>query len=136
MAPPGEPRPGEKPQPIGNAPFIFLFTTAAFCVLFLIWRRAHTLRKAVSVKLRALSGDGGAIRLSQDEGPSAASFLEDEGLDDVEPAVLDDLALQSHALDWQQDQAERHWKPSVSPSVEPPREELEAPYEDEERARK
>ena len=45
-----EPRPGEKPQPIGNAPFIFLFTTAAFCVLFLIWRRAHALRKVVSVK--------------------------------------------------------------------------------------
>ena len=84
-------------------------------------------------RLRALSGEGGAIRLSQDEGPSAASFLEDEGLDDVEPAVLDDLALQSHALDWEQDQAERTWKPSVAPGAEPPRDEISAPYEDEER---
>lgn len=87
-------------------------------------------------RLRTLSGDGGAIRLSQDDGPSAESFLEDEGLDDVEPAVLDDLALQSHALDWQQDQAERTWKPSGAPRVEPPRDELEAPYEDEERVPK
>ncbi|KAI0028577.1 hypothetical protein K488DRAFT_73665 [Vararia minispora EC-137] len=93
-----QPRPGNKPQPIGNIPFIVLFTTTTLCVL-----------------LKAWTGYEGAIRLSQDEGPSAASFLEDENLDDVEPVVVDELSLQSHAdaRDWQQAQEDRHWKPTA-----------------------
>jgi hypothetical protein len=65
--------------------------------------------------LKAWTGHEGAIRLSQDEGPPAASFLEDEALDDSEPVVIDELTLQSRAeaLNWQQSQEDQHWKPAA-----------------------
>ena len=48
ITPSSEPRKAPKPQPLGNIPFIFLFTTCTLCVVFLLWRRASTLRKVVA----------------------------------------------------------------------------------------
>ncbi|THH12427.1 hypothetical protein EW146_g7708 [Bondarzewia mesenterica] len=83
--PPGgssEPRKSPKPQPIGNLPFLLLFTTATICILFILWRRADALRVVVSHQLKTWSRREGNIRLSEDDGPPANSFLEDEYDDD------------------------------------------------------
>lgn len=84
MAPPGEPKTAPKPEPIGNMGLVSLATICAMCVLFIIWRRTDKLRKAVAkrLKLNTISGSEGRIRLSEDDGPSAAEFLEDDFDDD------------------------------------------------------
>ncbi|KAI0316469.1 hypothetical protein OF83DRAFT_1018951, partial [Amylostereum chailletii] len=89
-----DPRPAPKPQPLGNIPFILLFTTTAVCILFVLWRRAHTFRAVISHQLKTWTRREGAIRLSQDEGPTAESFLEDEVIDDNEE-LLDVAHLRS-----------------------------------------
>ncbi|KAI0263215.1 hypothetical protein BC834DRAFT_827914, partial [Gloeopeniophorella convolvens] len=71
-----------KPQPIGSFPFLLLFTTATLCALFVIWRRSDRLRTVVAHQLKTWTRQEGAVRLSEDDGPSASSFLEDEDLDD------------------------------------------------------
>ncbi|KAL1943234.1 hypothetical protein VTO73DRAFT_4309 [Trametes versicolor] len=73
-----EPRPSHKPEPLGNAPFVFLFTTCTLCALFLLWRRASALRGVVAHQLTSFSRNDGRIRLSMDEGPSAREFLDDD----------------------------------------------------------
>ncbi|KDQ55980.1 hypothetical protein JAAARDRAFT_36773 [Jaapia argillacea MUCL 33604] len=94
MAPPmapGEPRPAPKPQPIGNFPFIALITICILCFVFVLWRRASELKTVVSHQLKEWSRPEGRIRLSEDDGPPATEFLEDdydeddEGLNDDEP---------------------------------------------------
>ncbi|KAF9458692.1 hypothetical protein BDZ94DRAFT_1270014 [Collybia nuda] len=91
--PPGAPRESPKPQPIGNMPMIILFTTCMLCVLFILWRRADTLRKVVSHQLKTLTRPEGRIRLSEDDGPPAREFLEDDydedhqGLDSAESGI-------------------------------------------------
>ncbi|KAI0633017.1 hypothetical protein C8Q77DRAFT_1121091 [Trametes polyzona] len=90
----GDPRPGHKPQPLGNAPLIFLFTTCTLCAFFLLWRRANRLRSVVAHQLTNWPRPDGRIRLSMDEGPSAREFLDDDydedhtGLGDDEPLAV------------------------------------------------
>ncbi|KDQ23906.1 hypothetical protein PLEOSDRAFT_1016441, partial [Pleurotus ostreatus PC15] len=84
-----EPGEGHKPQPLGgNMPMIFLFTTCTLCALFLLWRRAETLRNIVSQALQCTwSNSEGNIRLSEDDGPSSREFLDND--DDDDAPVLD-----------------------------------------------
>nr|GAT47975.1 predicted protein [Mycena chlorophos] len=92
MAPvaPGEPKPSPKPQPMGgNMPMIFLFTTCTLCFLFILWRRASALRAVISHQLKTMASTSGAIRLSEDGGPPASAFLEDDYDDDNEGLSLD-----------------------------------------------
>ncbi|KAH8988363.1 hypothetical protein EDB92DRAFT_1032914 [Lactarius akahatsu] len=77
-----EARPAPKPQPIGSFPFLFLCTTATACLLFVIWRRSEMLRTVVAHQLKTWTRQEGAVRLSEDDGPPAHSFLEED--DDVE----------------------------------------------------
>ncbi|OSX58002.1 hypothetical protein POSPLADRAFT_1174005 [Postia placenta MAD-698-R-SB12] len=87
MAPtvnPGEPRQAPKPQPLGNFPLIILFTTCTCCVLFLLWRRASSLRTVVAHKLTTWTRKDGQIRLSIDDGPPAHEFLQDDFDEDRE----------------------------------------------------
>jgi len=92
LAAPGEPRPSPKPQPLGgNALVIFLFTTCTLCVLFILWRRAESLRSIVSHRLKTWTRREGTIRLSIDEGPPAREFLEDDYDEDHE-GLNDDAA--------------------------------------------
>ncbi|KAJ7042969.1 hypothetical protein C8F04DRAFT_59058 [Mycena alexandri] len=107
---PGEPKESPKPQPMGgNMPMIFLFTTCTLCLLFILWRRASALRSVISHQLKTIthSQSEGAIRLSEDDGPPAREFLEDDYDDDIEGvdlgtqihghAPLDGLARESRA---------------------------------------
>ncbi|KAL0952628.1 hypothetical protein HGRIS_006876 [Hohenbuehelia grisea] len=86
---PPEPRKGTKPEPIGNFPTLFLFTTCTICALFLLWRRADTLRRVVAqtLHLKTWSQTEGNIRLSEDDGPSSTEFL-DDGDDDEDAQVV------------------------------------------------
>ncbi|KAF9497363.1 hypothetical protein BDN71DRAFT_1494712 [Pleurotus eryngii] len=70
-------------------PMIFLFTTCTLCALFLLWRRAETLRNIVSqtLHLKTWSNSEGNIRLSEDDGPSSREFLDND--DDDDAPVLD-----------------------------------------------
>ena len=43
-----EPRPTTTPEPLGNFPIIFLFTTCTLCAVFLLYRRASELRTVVA----------------------------------------------------------------------------------------
>ncbi|KAJ6554464.1 hypothetical protein B0H19DRAFT_1153647 [Mycena capillaripes] len=93
MAPTGEPKESPKPQPMGgNMPMIFLFTTCTLCFLFILWRRASALRAVISHQLKTIthSRTEGAIRLSEDDGPPAREFLEDDYDDDNEGVNIDD----------------------------------------------
>jgi len=77
---PGDPRPSPKPQPIGNIPLILLFTTCGLCIIIVLWRKADTLRAVVAHQLQTWGpglGDG-RIRLSEDDGPAATEFLQDD----------------------------------------------------------
>jgi len=97
MAPtqPGEPKQGEKPQPIGSFLFITLFLVCGLCIVYILWRRASSLKTVVSHQLKTWTGQEGRIRLSIDDGPPAREFLddndddahgaEDVGEDDDEP---------------------------------------------------
>lgn len=82
--PPGEPRESTKPQPIGSILMIVLLTTCMLCFLFLLWRRADSLRSAVSHQLMTLTRSEGRIRLSEDNGPPANEFLADDYDEDNE----------------------------------------------------
>ncbi|KAG1829348.1 hypothetical protein EV424DRAFT_448808 [Suillus variegatus] len=106
---PGEPREGNKPQPLGNFVLIFLFTTSTLCLLYLLWRRASTLRAVVSHqcdhsvefvlqnldlhkhRLQTWTRPEGQIRLSEDDGPSATEFLTDG--DDEDVGIVDGVIL-------------------------------------------
>ncbi|TEB33792.1 hypothetical protein FA13DRAFT_112338 [Coprinellus micaceus] len=116
MAPPGEPRTAPKPEPIGSMAFVSLATICVLCGLFILWRRTDKLRKAVAqrLNLKSLSGSEGRIRLSEDEGPSAAEFLGDGDDDD------DDNLHLSHSdtdtLTEQMKRATRAWRePNITP---------------------
>ncbi|KAJ7146213.1 hypothetical protein C8R44DRAFT_9469 [Mycena epipterygia] len=89
--PPGVPKQSPKPQPMGgNMPMIFLFTTCTLCFLFILWRRASALRSVISHQLKTITRTEGAIRLSQDDGPPAREFLEDDYDEDHEGLNMDD----------------------------------------------
>ncbi|KIM41857.1 hypothetical protein M413DRAFT_139366 [Hebeloma cylindrosporum] len=81
---PGEPKESPKPQPIGNMPMIFLWTACTLCAIFLIWRKADTLRRVVSHRLKTFTRAEGTIRLSEDDGPPASEFLGDDFDEDNE----------------------------------------------------
>uniref|UniRef100_A0A0W0FML3 Uncharacterized protein n=2 Tax=Moniliophthora roreri TaxID=221103 RepID=A0A0W0FML3_MONRR len=81
--PPGEPKSSSKPQPIGNMPIIILFTTCTMCALFILWRRADALRSVISHQLKVIRQPEGRIRLSEDNGPPAHEFLQDDGDEDA-----------------------------------------------------
>ncbi|CCM00714.1 uncharacterized protein FIBRA_02754 [Fibroporia radiculosa] len=87
-----EPRQAPKPQPMGNFPLIFLFTTCALCAVFLLWRRASALRTVVAHQLNTWTRKEGAVRLSEDDGPPAHEFLDDDYDDDRE-RIPDDEPL-------------------------------------------
>jgi len=88
---PGDARPSPKPQPIGNFPLIFLFTTCGLCAVFILWRKSDSIRAVVAHQLQTWNGEG-RVRLSQDDGPSAAEFLgsDDEFDDDNRGLELED----------------------------------------------
>ncbi|KAJ7699297.1 hypothetical protein B0H17DRAFT_1049378 [Mycena rosella] len=89
---PGEPKESPKPQPMGgNMPMIFLITTCTLCFLFILWRRASALRSVISHQLKTITNSNpeGAIRLSEDDGPPAREFLEDDYDDDNEGLDMD-----------------------------------------------
>ncbi|KAG2757749.1 hypothetical protein P692DRAFT_20824566 [Suillus brevipes Sb2] len=88
MVAPGEPREGNKPQPLGNFGLIFMFTTFTLGLLYLLWRRASALRAVVSHQLQTWSRTEGQIRLSEDDGPSATEFLTEA--DDEDVGIVDD----------------------------------------------
>ncbi|KAL4254686.1 hypothetical protein ABKN59_004427 [Abortiporus biennis] len=92
MAPVGEPKESPKPQPIGNGPFIVLFTICALCAIFLLWRRASALRSVVGHQLKRITGQEGTIRLSLDDGPSSHEFLSDDFDEDNEHLDNEPLA--------------------------------------------
>lgn len=107
---PGEPREGNKPQPLGNFVLIFLFTTSTLCLLYLLWRRASTLRAVVSHQLQTWTRPEGQIRLSEDDGPSATEFLTDG--DDEDVGIVDGVILD-------QDEERPRNKVITLPSVRP-----------------
>ncbi|KAF8913350.1 hypothetical protein CPB85DRAFT_1300401 [Mucidula mucida] len=82
---PGEPTPSPKPQPIGHVPSILLLSLIFCCVVFILWRRASAVRRVVGVGLKSLNPTDGPIRLSIDDGPSIAEFLEDDYDEDAPP---------------------------------------------------
>jgi hypothetical protein len=43
-----EPKPSPKPQPFGNEPLLVVFTICVFCALFLLYRRASSLKTIVT----------------------------------------------------------------------------------------
>lgn len=43
-----EPREGNKPEPIGNVTVLILATTCTLGLLYILWRRASSLRAVVS----------------------------------------------------------------------------------------
>ncbi|PAV15860.1 hypothetical protein PNOK_0871800 [Pyrrhoderma noxium] len=92
MAPSGEPKDSPKPQPLGSLPFLWLFTICTLCVFFLLWRRANSLRTVVSHQLKTWTRAEGQIRLSEDDGPPAHTFVEDsdneDDADDGEPLAM------------------------------------------------
>ncbi|KAK7055532.1 hypothetical protein R3P38DRAFT_2847650 [Favolaschia claudopus] len=92
MAPVGEPKESPKPQPMGaNMPMIFLFSICTLCFLFILWRRASELRFVISHQLKTITNSReGAIRLSEDDGPPAREFLEDDYDNDNEDVALGD----------------------------------------------
>ncbi|KAL4065498.1 hypothetical protein V8B97DRAFT_1984506 [Scleroderma yunnanense] len=84
---PGEPREGNKPEPIGSFLLVVLLTICTSCLLYILWRRASSLRTVVSHQLKTWTTDEGRIRLSEDDGPAATEFLSDA--DDETPVRLD-----------------------------------------------
>ncbi|KAJ3841007.1 hypothetical protein EV361DRAFT_843267 [Lentinula raphanica] len=78
IIPPGEPKTSPKPQPIGNITLMVLLTTCTCCALFILWRRAEAFRAVISHQLKTITRSEGQIRLSQDDGPPAHEFLEDD----------------------------------------------------------
>ncbi|KAF8551566.1 hypothetical protein OG21DRAFT_261965 [Imleria badia] len=75
---PGEPREGNKPEPIGNVTVLILATTCTLGLLYILWRRASSLRAVVSHQLKTWTTQEGQIRLSEDDGPAATEFLADD----------------------------------------------------------
>jgi len=55
-----------------------LVMLSTICALFILWRRANSLRSIVSHQLKSWSEPTGQIRLSEDDGPPAREFLEDD----------------------------------------------------------
>ncbi|KAJ3528401.1 hypothetical protein NMY22_g9428 [Coprinellus aureogranulatus] len=114
MAPPGEPKTAPKPEPIGNVPLVSLATICVLCGLFILWRRTDKLRKAVAqrLNLKTISGSEGRIRLSEDDGPSAAEFLEDD-YDEDNPHLS--LNSDTDTLSEQMKRATRAWgEPNIA----------------------
>ncbi|KAF9221733.1 hypothetical protein BS17DRAFT_784579 [Gyrodon lividus] len=90
---PGEPREGNKPEPVGNIALVVVSTTCTLCLLYFLWRRASRLRAVVSHQLKTWTTQEGQIRLSEDDGPPATEFLAD---DDVPGRIdQDDLSTQA-----------------------------------------
>ncbi|KAI0691798.1 hypothetical protein BC835DRAFT_98912 [Cytidiella melzeri] len=90
----GEPRKAPKPQPMGNFAMLFLFTTCTICALFLLWRRASSVRMVVAHRLQEWTGNEGGIRLSIEDGPSAREFIDDE--EDEDTHDMSDEPLPAH----------------------------------------
>ncbi|KAJ6625988.1 hypothetical protein B0H10DRAFT_1999802 [Mycena sp. CBHHK59/15] len=122
MAPtnPGVPKESPKPQPMGgNMPMIFLFTTCTLCGIFLLWRRASALRSVISHQLKTIARlePEGAIRLSEDDGPPAREFLEDDYDDDNEGLNLGDEHDEPLTERLRKSGANGTTSPAVSPPV-------------------
>jgi hypothetical protein len=64
--------------------------TCTLCALFILWRRANSLRGLVSHQLKTWTRSEGRIRLSEDDGPPAAEFLGNGDDDDDESEELED----------------------------------------------
>ncbi|KIO19034.1 hypothetical protein M407DRAFT_152968 [Tulasnella calospora MUT 4182] len=97
--PTGEPDPRKSPHPddpFAGMWFMPMLALAGVCLLFILYRRAASIKYVVAnqfpVRLKTWSGEG-QIRLSEDEGPSAQSFVvndehEREDDDVVTPSPL------------------------------------------------
>jgi hypothetical protein len=82
---------GSRPEPIGSLPWLILWTTCTMCVLFILWRRASSFRRVVSHQLKTLREPEGRVRLSEDNGPPATEFLNDDYDDDIEVLPSPDI---------------------------------------------
>ncbi|KLO18651.1 hypothetical protein SCHPADRAFT_899446 [Schizopora paradoxa] len=100
MAPSGEPKDSPKPQPIGASafPLVSLFTVCTLCVLFILWRRADSLRTVVAHQLKTWVNGEGRVRLSEDDGPPSHSFIGGGESDDEEDADDEPLAARAERL--------------------------------------
>ncbi|KIY44897.1 hypothetical protein FISHEDRAFT_26758, partial [Fistulina hepatica ATCC 64428] len=77
------PSKSHKPRPIGSVPFMAMLTICGICILFILWRRADSLRRIVSHQLKTFSRSAeGQIRLSNDDGPTVEEFLADDSDDE------------------------------------------------------
>jgi len=104
LMPDAEPRESPRPQPIGNMPLMTLLSICVLCGLYFVWRETYSLRRVVShqcvsrgmcslvesmdicdgARLKTLTRSEGRIRLSEDDGPPASEFLEDDFDEDNE----------------------------------------------------
>jgi len=80
---------------MGDATTVFLFCLCTLCVIFLIYRKADSLKRVVSHQLKTFSEREGQIRLSEDGGPPARSFIEDDEEDENSDDDEDDDVLGS-----------------------------------------
>ncbi|KAG8952128.1 hypothetical protein FRC04_005128 [Tulasnella sp. 424] len=72
-----DPDPRKSPHPddpFAGMWFMPMLALAGVCLLFILYRRAASIKYVVANQLKTWSGEG-QIRLSEDEGPSAQSFV-------------------------------------------------------------
>ncbi|KAG8916161.1 hypothetical protein FRC00_000509 [Tulasnella sp. 408] len=72
-----DPDPRKRPSPddpFAGMWFMPMLALAGVCLLFILYRRAAAIKYVVANQLKTWSGEG-QIRLSEDEGPSAQSFV-------------------------------------------------------------
>jgi len=62
-------------DPFAGMLFIPILALASVCLLFVLYRRASSLRYVVGNQLKTWTNREGRIRLSEDDGPSAQSFV-------------------------------------------------------------
>ncbi|KAF8512822.1 hypothetical protein JB92DRAFT_2926510 [Gautieria morchelliformis] len=93
-----EPRPGERHDTSHSQALVFFLTVIAMVLLFLIWKRASSLKSVVQHRLRTFTSQEGAIRLPAEDGPPAEIFNEDEDLDaDDQPLHVRQEILKSQS---------------------------------------
>ncbi|KAG8843203.1 hypothetical protein FRB96_004230 [Tulasnella sp. 330] len=58
------------------------------CLLFILYRRAASIKHVIGTRLKEWTGQEGGVRLSEDNGPSAQSFVVNDHLEDEDDDVV------------------------------------------------
>ncbi|KAG8980237.1 hypothetical protein FRB93_009325 [Tulasnella sp. JGI-2019a] len=93
-----DPDPRKSPHPDGGfmgltlAPLLAL---AVLCLLFILYRRAASIKYIIGTRLNEWTGQEGQVRLSEDNGPSAQSFVVNDQLEDEDDDVVTPLGKRS-----------------------------------------